>query len=442
MNSQIASHLSLNKTFERKYKLVIAKFLLLLTPKKIKGIYVGLSKLVAKLEELIPADFAQWNTNGINEMAKRDDIELHIVAPLYWIPKEGIIYTEKDIHYHFFYNQLGEISFLFIKAFNSIFKKKECEYKKNRIRIKAIVNDIKPDVVHVIGAENPQYSLSALDFTREYPVIVQLQTLLCDPDMIKMYPEYTLIRDTEKQILQRVDYIGTPIQKYIDIIREQINSHAAVIKTTLAVGEEIDRTLQEKEFDFVYFSANLSKAGDLAIDAFGRACKKHPGLTLKMIGGFDDSFKEHLDKLIEYYGIQEAVHFMGLLPTHENVLQEVRKARFALLPLKSDITSGTIREAFSLGLPVITTITTGTPDLNSDMECVLLSEIGDSDRLADNIICLVENEKLQDRLRENGFRYMERRYSNAKSMEKWMQAYYACVNNFRDGTPIPNDLLT
>ena len=46
------------------------------------------------------------------------------------------------------------------------------------------------------------------------------------------------------------------------------------------------------------------------------------------------------------------------------------------------------------GLPVITTITPGTPKLNDNRESVLLSPIGNHQAMADNMIKLLENKDL------------------------------------------------
>ena len=42
------------------------------------------------------------------------------------------------------------------------------------------------------------------------------------------------------------------------------------------------------------------------------------------------------------FGIKDAVTFEGMLPTHDDVIAQIRKSRFALLPLRIDLTSGTI----------------------------------------------------------------------------------------------------
>ena len=242
-------------------------------------------------------------------------------------------------------------------------------------------------------------------------------------------------------VLRKAKYIGTGVNKYRDIIKTQINPDAIFLNTSLAVSEKVFRSQRQTEYDFVYYSYNINKAGDLAIEAFGLAYKKNPNLTLHMIGGYDEVFKKKLDERIAYYGIQDAVTFEGLLPTHDDVLEHTKKAKYALLPVKIDITPSTIREAFSNGLPIVTTITSGTPDLNKNGQCVLLSEVGDHQAMADNILKLVENTELAKSLVEKGYQYMETRVSNKKVADIWVEAYKVIIDHYDNGTPIPISLL-
>ena len=91
--------------------------------------------------------------------------------------------------------------------------------------------------------------------------------------------------------------------------------------------------------------------------------------------------------------------------------------------------SGTIREACANGLPVVSTITEGTPELNKVRETALLTTIGDHAAMANNMIRLVEDSTLALELRENGYRYAEGLMNNRDMMMKWVEAYYSVIEN-------------
>ena len=120
----------------------------------------------------------------------------------------------------------------------------------------------------------------------------------------------------------------------------------------------------DKLYDFVYFAADISKAVDYAIEGFAIAKKSFPNITLHVVGGYSDSYMQTLRDKMQELGLGQEVDFTGKLLTHDDVLAEIRKAKFALLPLKVDLIAGTIREAMSNGLPVVTTVTPVTPTLN------------------------------------------------------------------------------
>ena len=62
--------------------------------------------------------------------------------------------------------------------------------------------------------------------------------------------------------------------------------------------KDVDKSYLEKKYDFVYFAANVSKAGDYAIEAFALARYQMPGITLNMSGFCSPELKATQDKRI------------------------------------------------------------------------------------------------------------------------------------------------
>lgn len=373
-------------------------------------------------------DFAQWNTNAIKEFEQFDDIELHIVAPYYGLT--GVQHFELNgINYHFFQSEDDTLLSL-IKS--RIGKKVKREYKKNSQIILNLVEQIKPNIIHLIGAENPYYSESALSMPIDIPMIVSLQTLLCDPEFLTNYPiaedEYDYRKNIEISILRRTDYVASTVEHFRKIIR-QIVGHVHFLDMNLSLGEKVETFSHcDKQYDFVYFAANISKAVDYAIEAFARTKKKYKDITLHVIGGYDDSLMKSIVMQMDTLDITDGVDFTGKLKTYDDVMAEIRKARFALLPLKIDMISGTIRESMANGLPVVTTITPATPDLNQKRECVLLSEKGDFDAMAANMCRLINNSELVEKLKANGMQTVQEMFDNKVAMGQWRQNYHNIFN--------------
>lgn len=375
-------------------------------------------------------DSAIWNTNAIMEMGKEDDVELHVICPVRGLAKKEVLYEENGIHYYFFREQNSS----FIRfVLHMLFSRYTSQYKINRRIISRYINEIQPVIVHVMGAENPYYSLSVLDVPSDIPTIIQLQALLTrlvNVTKVKKEKKAFYYKGLmEREIIKKADYIGTMSSEFRQYIIEEIKPDARFLDITLAMAQKIDLEQTEKQYDFVYFAASISKAGEEALEAFILAHKKNPSITLDIVGGYNESFKEKLEARIKECGIESVITFEGRLPSHDDVIHQIRKARFALLPLKMDLIPNTLHEAMANGLPVVTTITEGTPSLNEKRQCVLLSKQDDFQAMADNMIALLEDEHLGNELRQNAAAYEDERISNRSIIEKWVEAYKNIVRS-------------
>ena len=397
-------------------------------PLKAGGLFAFLYRLY-KGKELSTevADFGVWNINALNEMKKyTEKVELHIIAPYLHLESKVYEYEEDGICYHFFRSNTMIVGKLY-NLFPILYDVHKPSYTENRFVVKSLISKIEPSIVHLVGAENPYYSLTALDVPLNIKLIVQLQTLMSDPKFFANSPldrrAYEYMANVEKAVIKRADYVGTTIQDYRNIILEYVYPDAKFLDLKLAVGEKIKMIDTKKEYDFVYFARSISKAGDWAIESFIEASKIHKGITLLVVGGYSIGEKETYEKLLTDHGVLKNVTFTGELPTHDDVLEAVAKARIALLPIKIDFISGTIREASALGLPVVTSITEGTPLLNEKRQCALLSNGGDHKNMAINMLRVLEDDALAEELVQNSYIRLQEAYDNSLAVANWVEEY-------------------
>lgn len=386
-------------------------------------------------------DYSIWNTLCFKEMEKIEDIELHAIIPHPGMKETTQEFTINGIHYHCFRQRSERIEFLLNRS-----KDLKQHYIFNRKHISNFINKIKPDVINIIGAEGVFYSLSAFDIdTKQYPILLAMQTALSDPDFAKLYPmdkhTYTQLVDIEQELFKRVQYIGTDVNWYREIAHrynpqlKDVRFHFCT-NTIFNINKEVP-----KEYDFVYYAACINKAGDDAILAFSKAYKKNKSITLNLIGQYDPCYYEHLRKILIKEGVNlKNVTFSGYYPSHQEALQQVVRSRFALVPIKIDIISGTVREAMTLGLPIVTFKTKGTPSLNKNSACVLLSEIGDYDDMANNMLKLIESPKLANKLRQNALAYVKDNWDTTKNIKLLADTYHAIYENFHNAKPLPPEI--
>lgn len=386
-------------------------------------------KIICKPIAPTTPDVAVWNTNAFNEFKKHPEIELHIICPYSYLKDRLQTFEIEGIYYHLCRNENVSLWTLLLKRI----LRHPYSFPCNRRRINQFLDDINPDIVHLIGAENAFYALSILDIPQgKCPIIAQLQTLVSDPNFEKNYPVdkhiFRELLDSEQKVIGRAEYVGTRVISFKNIIHNIVKPNVSFLDTTLAADEPIDMSTTNKKYDFVYFAIDISKASDWAIESFAIARAKYPGLTLNIVGGYTPDFKSILDNRIKQLGLEDAVLFSGKLLNHEDVISQIKNSRYALLPLKIDYTSGTIREAMANGLPVVTTITEGTPKLNKDFQCVLLSEKNDFAQMANNMIRLIEEDGLAQTLKENSYRKSSQRISNKEIVDDYIENYRRVLN--------------
>lgn len=394
------------------------------------AIKIPLTERILRRRSAFNSDFAQWNTNAINEIVKYPEFELHVICPVPFLRKKIQEIKDNNVTYHFFRDERMSIQYRFC---HYIAKVKNPNYLTNRKRISKIIKIVKPDIVHVIGAENGYYAKVVLDIESSIPTIVQLQTLVNDPAFENGYfldkDTYKITCNSEAEILAKASYIGTTITKYQNIIKERINQNAKFIPIKLAIGPKMSKENLPKYYDCVYFAANIEKSSDLAIEAFVRAKRAIPTLSMVVIGNYSNNFKQRLEDILRKNNSLDSVRFLGRLPFYSDVLSHVQHARCALLPLKVDYMSSTIRESMALSIPTLSTITDGTPTLNDKRPSILLSETGDHNKLANNLVKLLSDSSLYKEFQENGYKTIEEMYSNKTIIESWIHQYKQIIKN-------------
>jgi len=397
-----------------------------------------LKKLLGR-QPYVYADFAPWVNNLITEFEKINDVELHIIAPHAGLSPFKYSFEMNGIYYHFFRPELPLRLDILVSRLPHQEKRK---FLLNRLWVKQFIKDIQPDIVNLIGTENPYYSITALDI-KDIPVYVSAQTVYTNPDRLRLSGNCDPLRwNTELKIHFKYRYFGCGDRIHNDLILHN-NSNAIIFKNILPIQYPKKVKEVEKEFDFVYFAQHVSakKGIEDAIDALAIVKKEKPDVTFKVVGNCSPNYKAFLNEKIDNLGLTANISFHDYFPVHSDMHQYIKKARFALLPIKLDAISSSVIEAMLLELPVVTYKTTGTPYLNKDGETVLISEIGDIEHLAANMLKLLNSPKLAEQLKKKAKAFVEKEFDNASNAKRLLEDYKAVIAHYHNGTPIPEELL-
>lgn len=387
-------------------------------------------------------DFAPWVSGGIREMQKHDDIELHVISPQ--TDMKGRIYEFEDngVFYHF-YNPNWSLLLMHLIKHNARLWLKLQNSSRYALRF---IKQIKPDIVNLLGTENTYHSCAALYVPQNIPMMVSLQTMYSNPDRLKHKNNFGI----DKSVKWKVDVMIQQKFKFFGVMgimhRDWLLKHnpGAIPLAFSFCGDALPEVNPvDKEYDFVNFAMGhtITKGSYDSLKALALVKKKYPTVTLNYVGNISDEVMNDFREIIEKEDLKDNVIFTPFFKERKDMFQHLQKSRFAVLPVYFDNVSGTTIQAMHYGLPTITNVTSGTPFLNVGGERVLLSEIGNVEMLAEKMISLMDNPDLCERLKSSAKEYVDTLSDNTRINDRLVEDYKAIVNYYKNGNPIPAELL-
>ena len=416
-NAEVRSHLPLD---DRKLYSIIRK--LLRMPTKGKGY----------------GDIASWNNSIINYLKGREDIELHVISAHSGLKKQVVSYVEDNVHYNFVNCDRATLLKRLIKD-DDLWRRMNPMVK----HVHRLVDEIKPDLVLMVGLENAYISSTVLGI-KGVPVFGLCQTIYNNPERAMYSSVDSRNATTEMAIFKEHRYFGVYCKKHYDLLKA-IAPECYIFKFGFpSKGILLEPTPTEKEYDFVNFAMGMSskKGFTDAIEATAILKKKYQEVKLNLVGGGSMEQKAALEKMAEQLGVKDNVIFTPFFEKKSDLFLHIQKSRFAVLPCKMDNTSGTMTQAMQLGLPLVVYKTTGTPSFNREKECALIAEHSNVEDLAAKMLVLMSDSEKAELLRKNAREFQEKRAAyNRGNGERLVANFHAIIKNYRNGTPIPKEQL-
>jgi len=331
---------------------------------------------------------APWVSLSLKYLEGDKDIDLYVIAPHEYICGVHKFHL-RGIHYIFFNPYIPVYGRHWPRFFRWDYM---TDFAKSKRIVKRLVEEIKPDVIHLQGAENPYYSSTIFQFLNRYPTILTVQGFFCHSRGQKS--GYGLQREKiEKNILTqipvafyRTQQMARDIQRYnpeVKLCWNAYGSYELVPPLTNPI----------KKYDIVFFARVTKEKGieDL-LEAISIIKQSKSNVKLCVIGGGNsDSFRALSKKL----DIENNVTWAGFLPTQKDVYSLAQQAKVSVLPTYFDIIPGTIMESMFLGIPVVSYATDSIPEINEKGEGISLVEKGNVIALANKIIELLDDDALR-----------------------------------------------
>jgi len=368
---------------------------------------------------------ASWISNTASLFEGSTEVELHLVAPHEYIIKDRE-FELRGVHYHFFNPGIP----LWGRHWPAKFRWDIISgYRKNIRAVKRFVERINPDLIHLQGAENPYYSVTAIQFRDSHPIVVNLQHL--DPEF--KYPssrEGKYRATVEKYILKHFKHFSVRTET-MKCGLLKLNPEARIHWVRYHVPH-LKPCTTHKSYDIVFFARVSPRKGieDL-LRAASLLSGKYPALSVCVIGAAEPGYRDRLQGIFGDGSVR--IVWKGMLPSIEDVHREACKARICVLPTHDDIIPGTIIESMQLGIPVVSYKVGSIPELNVEQESLLLVDKGDIRGLVACMDRLLTDEEYARGLAARGRETVLKRISAEDVYSQHLRCYREVIREFHSG---------
>ncbi len=237
-----------------------------------------------------------------------------------------------------------------------------------------------------------------------------------------------------KFVLARVDEIVTPSGYLVDVFRE-FGLRAIIVPNVVDLSQFCYRErsplrphLVCTRGFFKYYSV------DVVVKAFAEVKKKYPEAQLDLVGA--GPLELAIRKLVADLKLT-GVTFTGVA-SRQQIGKYYDQADIFINASWLDNMPVSLIEAFRAGTPVVSTSPESMPYL-VEHECTgLLSKVGDEKALAANVIRLLRNAALADKLAKNAYEE-SRKYTWEVVREQWLRVYRGLARS-QEGMKASKDL--
>lgn len=359
---------------------------------------------------------ASWVVNLANALAKREDIELHIITASSGISKNQTLskdgLTFHVIRHTFPFTVRGFPPYMRLDLLT--------RYAKLRRQIKHILLKLQPDVIHVHGTEYG-YGLAALE--ANVPTIVSIQGIVNLLARVSPSFFYRFQAPIELHTIRTAKYFGSRTIWGNNFIRTH-NSTAIIYDLPEAVNPVFfNRANGEPNHNIVIVGSIEQRKGIeealLAMSVVVAAC---PSAKLLVVGEGKAEYVEGLKQRTKATGVEANVEWLGFKNAEEIAALHAQSA-ILIHPTHIDNSPNSVAEAMASGLPVIASDVGGLASMIENGVSGLLTEPRNSRHLAEALVSLLQNEAKKNRLASRAQEIALERHSPLRVAEKTTNAY-------------------
>jgi len=284
--------------------------------------------------------------------------------------------------------------------------------KRYRDILKSILEDYKPDLVHIQGRYEPAFFSKML-----HPSIPVILTCHGYGSSIALW-DYTLTAVTGNKWADKVITVCKNDKELLIKLGLEPQK-VTLIYNGISTIEEKNALPQINGFKIGTVASLIKRKGlNYLIEAISLVSKKIKDIGLFIIGEGEE--RKNLEALVKRLKIKDYIYFLGGLPFARSYINNfdifVLPSLFESLPVS-------IIEAYAEKKAVIASNVGGISELVIDGETGILVPPKDSKALASAIERLIRDEKLRERLAENGYNRFIKNFTFEVMVEKTRKIY-------------------
>lgn len=237
-------------------------------------------------------------------------------------------------------------------------------------------------------------------FSRKKYNCPNIHRILCVSNKIREVIHPALINNS----VLRVVYSGIDLDRFANCMDKRILRNYFRIPDDYAIVGNVAALAPHKD----YFTF---------VDTAERVLKVNPKVTFLIIGQGDE--KQKIAEYIFEKGLQKSILFTGFRTDIPDILPELD---VFLITSETEGLGTSILDAHACGVPVVATRAGGIPEIVTDQKTGLLADVKDPDMLAANVLKLLNDKKLGQKLAENAKKEI-RNFTRQETARKTMVEY-------------------
>jgi glycosyltransferase involved in cell wall biosynthesis len=321
--------------------------------------------------------------------------------------------------------QQGHIEGVKVIAFNEINLRSRSDLSKTSylsyiIKIKKMVNEIKPDILHAHYASSYGTIGSLINY-RPYVLSIWGSDVYIFPNKSKIH-EYLL-----RFNLSRADAIMSTSKAMANEVKKYTkkNVYVTPFGVDFCIFNPLTKISKDKVIKIgITKTLNTIYGIDTLIEAFKIACDElKDEVEIKLFIAGKGEHEKKLKDLVNKLNLNQKVEFLGFLNRQE-VVEFYHMIDFAAFPSISESFGVSAIEAQACGIPVIVSDVGGLTEVTEPGVTSIVVPSKNIDMLAKGIIELAKNEELRKLMGQKAYEYVRKKYDVQENFKRIEEIYF------------------